>query len=294
MDTVSLPQATFVLALAKNSIRERILDRFMMLVQTELPVAEYSQRRTAGMLKRSRDINAFRRLISIPGFPKDPERALAKYRQQDMQKYCKKAAEIYRFHNLMNFFRADVYNDEVMTPVQREFIRLAQIFKSQMIAEIELKQRVVERALIQDYGTDASDRNAARKNHEAATKKLQQSSVDVETRLLEVRQKIFKTLVATTEVTRDRNVEINEAISRLKHAQELIEFVGPRNLSGRLKALGGTKTITVGIPNGMLLDITFHQGAEPERLLKTNPEAEENVDAKNTPCKDTSGKNVIK
>ena len=38
---------------------------------------------------------------------------------------------------------------DTMTPLQREFIRLAQIFKARMIAEVELKQRIVERGLIQ-------------------------------------------------------------------------------------------------------------------------------------------------
>jgi hypothetical protein len=93
MDTVSMSQATFLIALAKNDIRQRILAKFLYLVQTELPQAEYDQRRTAGMLKKSRDINAFRRLISIPGFPKDPERKLAKYSQKELQKYCRKAHE---------------------------------------------------------------------------------------------------------------------------------------------------------------------------------------------------------
>lgn len=178
MDTVSLPQATFLMALAKNSVREQILDRFMTLVQTELPVAEYSQRRTAGVLKKSRDISAFRRLISIPGFPKNPERALASYQQREQQKYCKKAAEIYRFHNLMNFFRADVYNDDVMTPVQREFIRLAQIFKSQMVAKIELKQRVVKRALIQDAaGNEEQERKDASQQHGEARERQKKSKL---------------------------------------------------------------------------------------------------------------------
>ena len=196
MDTVSLPQATFVLALAKNSIRERILDRFMELVQTELPVAEYSQRRTAGMLKKSRDISEFRRLISIPGFPKNPERALASYKQKEQQKYCKKSAEIYRFNNLMNFFRADVYNDDTMTPVQREFIRLAQIFNSQMIAEIELKQRVIERALIQDSaGDEDQQRREARADHAESLRLLKKANWDRTEELIMINAEINSTLV---------------------------------------------------------------------------------------------------
>ena len=49
---------------------------------------------------------------------------------------------------------------DTMNPVQREFIRLAQIFKSQMIAEVELKQRVVERGLIQEQRFNDLEREA--------------------------------------------------------------------------------------------------------------------------------------
>src|SRR3990167_6306420 len=47
-----------------------------------------------------------------------------------------------------------VYGPDTMTPMQREFIRLAQIFKSQMVAEVELKQRVIERGLIEDFANN--------------------------------------------------------------------------------------------------------------------------------------------
>ncbi|MFT5326861.1 MAG: hypothetical protein ACI8P0_004744 [Planctomycetaceae bacterium] len=235
MDTVSLPQATFILALAKNSIREQILDRFMTLVQTELPVAEYSQRRTAGMLKRSRDINAFRRLISIPGFPKDPERVLAKYRQQDMQKYCKKAAEIYRFSNLMNFFRADVYNDDVMTPLQREFIRLAQIFKSQMVAEIELKQRVVERALIQDsQGNEEQLRKIAHDEHDEAVKALKAADAERVKQIILIKSEIDNTLLVKLGVVLKRQEQLNKRLTAIG-AKALVEKFGPRDVRSRIE-----------------------------------------------------------
>ncbi|MGZ0174060.1 MAG: hypothetical protein ACKVHE_31510, partial [Planctomycetales bacterium] len=261
MDTVSLPQATFILALAKNSIREQILDRFMMLVQSELPVAEYSQRRTAGMLKRSRDINAFRRLISIPGFPKDPERVLAKYRQQDMQKYCKKAAEIYRFNNLMNFFRADVYNDDVMTPLQREFIRLAQIFKSQMVAEIELKQRVVERALIQDSnGNEEELRRVANEEHLKAVKALRDATSERQRLAAEVQKALLYGELAVElkrliQKERDLWAKVNAL-----GIDELSESVGPSKFYERLDAArsnGKVVEASVKLSEGKAIQVEF-------------------------------------
>ena len=50
MDTVGFNSAMFILALAKNDVRERIVTRFLESVKTELPDAEYDYRRS-GELK---------------------------------------------------------------------------------------------------------------------------------------------------------------------------------------------------------------------------------------------------
>ena len=41
-----------------------------------------------------------------------------------------------------------------MNPMQREFIRMAQIFKARLVAEMEWKQRVLERGLFEDRSND--------------------------------------------------------------------------------------------------------------------------------------------
>src|SRR5262249_44369283 len=79
------------------------------------------------------------------------------------QKIFQHACEIYRFRSLRGFFEAEVIGTDTMTPMQREFIRLAQIFKSQMLAEVELNQRVIERAIIEER-SNTEQREAAALN----------------------------------------------------------------------------------------------------------------------------------
>ncbi|HUR53179.1 MAG TPA: hypothetical protein VMZ71_03555, partial [Gemmataceae bacterium] len=54
-----------------------------------------------------------------------------------------------KFQSFPWFFNAEVTGTDTMNPAQREFVRLAQIFKARMITEIQLKQRVVERTLLE-------------------------------------------------------------------------------------------------------------------------------------------------
>jgi hypothetical protein len=123
MDTLSIAQAMFIMALAKNDVRQMILERFRHLVRCELPEAEWDHRRTTKLLPK---------------------------KFNTLQEVILNANARYHFRNLHSFVNAPVNSPNTMTPMQREFIRLAQIFKSQMIAEMEYKQRVMERGLIED------------------------------------------------------------------------------------------------------------------------------------------------
>lgn len=129
MDTISQSQACFILALAKNDVRQQILDQFRYLITCELPQAEWDYRRASRLLPC--------KLNSI-------------------KEVYRNANDKYTFRNVHGFFEAWVGHPEAMTPMQREFIRLAQIFKSQLVAEMELKQRVIERGLIEDAANDES------------------------------------------------------------------------------------------------------------------------------------------
>lgn len=120
MDTTSLSNALFLMSLAKNDIREQILQEFFASVQMKLPLDELEFFEESG--------------------------AEFKYRHKQFQFLGQNA----KFTALRGFFSAEVAGSDTLNPMQREFIRLAQIFKSQLVTEIELRQRVMERALIEE------------------------------------------------------------------------------------------------------------------------------------------------
>ncbi|WP_161602586.1 hypothetical protein [Tautonia marina] len=127
MDNISLNRALLVLALARNDVRRRIIARFLDYVQGELPDAEYKYRLQTRLNKDSKHV---------------------------LEKVYEDAALRYRFANFLSFFDNNIEGSDTLNPIQLEFLRLAQIFKSQMVAEVELKQRTVERGLIQDRAND--------------------------------------------------------------------------------------------------------------------------------------------
>ena len=137
MDTISLHRALFTLALAKNDIRQRIMARFAEMVKTDLPAAEFQYREAT-------ELRPDKTHWWLPRFERDKAHA------RIQEAVYRNAAHRYQFRNFFGFFETGLGTPNTMNPTQREFIRLAQIFKSQMIAEVELKQRVVERGLIQD------------------------------------------------------------------------------------------------------------------------------------------------
>lgn len=137
MDTISLHRALFTLALAKNDIRQRILARFAEMVKTELPAAEFQYREAT-------ELRPDKTHWWLPRFEREKTHA------RIQEAVYRNAEHRYQFRNFFGFFETGLGTPNTLNPTQREFIRLAQIFKSQMIAEVELKQRVVERGLIQD------------------------------------------------------------------------------------------------------------------------------------------------
>ncbi|MCI0700432.1 MAG: hypothetical protein L0241_05065, partial [Planctomycetia bacterium] len=107
MDSTSLSAALFLMALAKNDVRYEIINEFLRLVQQELPQAEWSYY-MAG--------------ISDPKCCeacKDKKHYLLSYNS--------------KFQSLIGFFTSETPIPDTLTPLQREFIRLAQIFKARMV-----------------------------------------------------------------------------------------------------------------------------------------------------------------
>lgn len=137
MDTISLHRALFILALAKNDVRERIIANFMQLVQSDLVQAEFDYRRSSELKPYKT-----RHLLPHHDYPD--------YEVCTFEAVQRNAIERYHFTNFRSFFQNVCCDGDTMNPVQREFIRLAQIFKARLMAETELKQRIIERALVED------------------------------------------------------------------------------------------------------------------------------------------------
>ncbi len=174
MDTTSLASALFVIALAKNDTRQEILAEFRQMLAVDLPMMEQTFYEAGGVRGRSTCGN-------FGCFPK---------------KQCfELMAQNARFQSLLGFFDAevDLPGVDVLTPPQREFIKLAQILKSRLVTELEFKQRVMERALVEDRagGDYIADLKEAAANERKAKKILADA-------LQELRAAQEKVLVAAT------------------------------------------------------------------------------------------------
>jgi hypothetical protein len=158
MDTTSLASALNLLSLAKQSTRHEILAEFDSLIHSELPAAE-ARYIEAGL-------------------------TAAKQCKLDLRHPPKfyPLAHNARFESLRAFFHAEVGHDDTMTPLQREFIRLAQIFKSRLVTEMEYKQRVMERAIIEErMGNPDEEYIKARQREREAEDTLRTRQRDRET-----------------------------------------------------------------------------------------------------------------
>jgi hypothetical protein len=151
MDTTSLSSALTLLALAKNTTRQEIFAEFDGLLMSELPLAE-ARNLEAGMAGCT-----------------NTKRFRPKCREVPVYTLSENA----RFESLRAFFNAEIGHDDTMTPLQREFIRLAQILKSRLITELEYKQRVMERAIIEErIGDPVKEALAAKEKEDQAKKAL--------------------------------------------------------------------------------------------------------------------------
>lgn len=145
MDSTSLSAALFLLALAKNDIRREILDEWQGQLQTKLPAAEMAFY-TAG--------------LACPD----------KCEAHCDKKFCVLSQNA-KFTSFLGFFDAEVQGNDTLTPVQREFVRLAQIFKTRLVTELELKQRVMERTLLEDRLGDYMKESREAKEREDEAKR---------------------------------------------------------------------------------------------------------------------------
>lgn len=156
MDTTSLSAALFQLALAKNTVRQEILTEFRGMIERDLPAAEQNYY-----------------LAGLSG---------AHCEACFDKKFYLLACNA-RFESLKGYFDAEIVGEDTMSPIQREFVRLAQIFKSRMITEIQIKQRVMERSLLEErIGRDyLAELKKAADYEEMAKTELGAAQIELET-----------------------------------------------------------------------------------------------------------------
>jgi hypothetical protein len=148
-----------------------------------------------------------------------------------------------------------------LTPLQREFIRLAQIFKSRLITELEYKQRVMERAVIEERGSGdyVEQLKAVRLKEETALKNVEESR---KTRL-QKQQVVVRALTQVSAIIRANANTVR------KHS-ELIS-----SLDERMRAGGAITAIDEQQPGGSVIlrdrdgkeyRIEFEYVADEDRL----------------------------
>ena len=202
MDTISMNRALFILALAKNDIRERIVARFLESAKTELPDAEFDFRRSSELKPHVTEKR-------LPPWNRTHLPVANHYHKEDVifEAVQRNALQRYHFRNFSSFFDTGFNSPDTMNPMQREFIRLAQIFKARLVAEMEHKQRVLERGLIED-------RSNNEKTRFELLQPLQQEAIAIE-----------------AQIQRNRIASVTDNAAALSLVQETLQSIASKNLN---------------------------------------------------------------
>ncbi len=178
MDVTSLSSALTVMALANNGTRFAIWQEFERLIQTDLSMAErqFLQNSIAECTTKK---------------CKHGCKGTCKHNQPPPVFQLTGNAT---FTGLRGFFDANVPHDDTMTPLQREVIRLAQILKGRLVTELELKQRVMERAVIEER-IGAVESESDQLNRERAATALLRSATE---ETFKIRSTLLPSLTSAT------------------------------------------------------------------------------------------------
>jgi len=137
MDTISLPGAMAVTALADHPVRQQILIRYQELVASDLP---------------EREVEYVRALTQINHHGKslkDRVRQAMKIDNKDAQAIYFNANRTYHFPNTITFFNETIPGQGTLNPYQYATIKMAQTLKAQLVAEMEYKNLVLQRSLLE-------------------------------------------------------------------------------------------------------------------------------------------------
>tara|TARA_R110002111_G_scaffold240269_1_gene301955 strand:- start:11429 stop:17590 length:6162 start_codon:yes stop_codon:yes gene_type:complete len=219
MDSTSLSSALFLMALAKNSVRMEILADFQMQIEAQLPQDEQDYFIASGMTKKH-DFKKFHFL-----------------------------AQNAKFVSLRGFFNADVMGDDTLNPLQREFIRLAQIFKSRLVTEIELRERILERSVIEDRIGDYQKMMEQAQNEEEQARKSVDQAKEIRIReLLNLTQEFREMITILVQ-------EVETQISNFTLKDESgAKEARAHDFANRLDELPDTNTYKTNKPNTIEFD----------------------------------------
>ncbi|QDT41949.1 hypothetical protein Pan241w_20290 [Gimesia alba] len=235
MDTTSLSSALFVLALAKNDIRQQILARFYASIETDLPNAECQFLYQGGITKANKHPHKMNLL-----------------------------APYANFQSFRGFFDHEVIGTDTMTPIQREFVRLAQIFKAKLTTERELNLHVMERAMIeQRVGNYLEELKAAKAKEDLEEQALAEVQKSVQDSQIKV--------IQTTARLQARVSQISNEYAAVTQKFDSFQRVFEQVVNEVLRAFAVNKTI----------DINSLSEAEKAQLIKTlfpiDPEEGQNI-----------------
>ncbi len=221
MDVTSLSSALMLLALANNGTRLAILEEFQRLVQCDLATAEqqYIQNGIG---------------CCVNGCKKG-----CKHHHQGPP-LCYLAGNS-TFTSLKGFFDSQLQNNDTMSPLQREAIGLAQILKARLITEMEYKQRVMERAVIEErtQGAENSDAQLLReRNAEEEVRRARTAQVTARSTVLPRIAKSTAIIDQTDRLLRAANDAMLQLTIFVEQENPKIIATNPRMYQEALAAAG--------------------------------------------------------
>lgn len=139
MDTLGLSGALMVTALADHPIRLAIVQEFQRLVACELPQREAENYRS---LTKTRHANPTLNKILTRHFQGTLDR-------RDEKRIWKNAARTYNFASSIGFFNNQLHGNGTLNSMQFAVIRLAQSLKAQLVSEMEYRNLLLEKSLLE-------------------------------------------------------------------------------------------------------------------------------------------------
>ncbi|WP_166822066.1 coiled-coil domain-containing protein [Thalassoroseus pseudoceratinae] len=243
MDTTSLASALFMLALAKNDVRHEILFEFEQLVGSKLPWEEQEYFTASGA-----------------EFQFGPP-------------LCKEEFKFFahnaKFVSLRGMFDAELAGADTLSPFQREFIRLAQVFKSRLITEVEWRQRVMQRSVIEERLGDYYEELLKARSQEdqaiQALRKLESESNQQRVIVLRAASRV----VAEAKVQRNAQLAAEKTSAELsKFFSNFVEKVIEASISGKIEELEATFPDSETEENKELLEAILERMVNDEEFAK--------------------------